>query len=124
MDKLPQSMELRKSAGAMMSPELRESHERMSRIPVYSLAEFCTLDPDEIREGYQAAHEGLGCGDNMSRAYWHGWTVCQINEKKMETPDAHRALIHEIFVRFGGLSTEYIEYHRKQFAWLKSMGLA
>ena len=108
----------------IMSPELREARERMKRIPVHSLSDFCTLDPDEIQEGYQAGEDGLGCGENMGRAYWHGWTVQQINAGKMETPAAHRLLIKEIFERFGGPSTEYIEYHRKQFAWLKSMGLA
>ncbi len=44
-----------------------------NREPVISLMDLARLDEIEQREGYQDGYEGLPCGDNRSRSYWHGW---------------------------------------------------
>lgn len=44
-----------------------------NREPVISLMDLARLDESEQREGYQDGCEGLPCGDNRSRSYWHGW---------------------------------------------------
>ncbi|CAB4145945.1 hypothetical protein UFOVP1204_35 [uncultured Caudovirales phage] len=106
-----------------MSPELAAARAKMERIPVHSLADFWTLDPDEVEEGYAAAREGFGCGDNRSRAYWHGWTCAQCDMGKQEPTAMHRLFVSEAVKTFGDV-TRMVPFHRKQFAWLKSMGLA
>lgn len=44
-----------------------------NREPVISLIDLARLDDAEIEEGYRDGAEGLPCGDNRSRSYWHGW---------------------------------------------------
>lgn len=44
-----------------------------NREPVISLMDLARLDDTEQAEGYRDGHEGLPCGDNRSRSYWHGW---------------------------------------------------
>lgn len=108
---------------AIMSPELREAREKLKRFPVHSVSDLFTLDPDEIEEGYKDAREGLRCGDNQSRAYWHGWRNGMIDAGKME-PDEWSALLIRDMQSRGLKIMDVAAEHRKQFAWLKSMGLA
>ena len=107
----------------IMSPELREARERMKRIPVHSVTDLFSLDPEEIREGYADAREGLPCGENRSRAYWHGWRNGMIDSYKMEADAWGAMLIADMHARGFDLMT-IVDAHDKQFAWLKSMGLA
>lgn len=44
-----------------------------NREPVISLMDLARLDDGEQAEGYRDGAEGLPCGDNRSRSYWHGW---------------------------------------------------
>lgn len=44
-----------------------------NREPVISVRDLAVLDDDEVLEGYNDGREGLPCGDNRSRSYWHGW---------------------------------------------------
>ena len=107
----------------MMSPELRDARERMRRIPVASVSDLFSLDPDEIEEGYGDARAGMLCGDNRSRAYWHGWRTGMVDCRRAE-PDAFAiALVKDVIDRYGDPAL-VANAHRKQFAWLQSMGLA
>jgi hypothetical protein len=44
-----------------------------NREPVISLMDLARLDDEEQAEGYRDGAEGLPCGGNRSRSYWHGW---------------------------------------------------
>lgn len=77
-------MTTRDSGATMMSPELREARERLKRVPVSSVSDLFTLSPDEIEEGYRDLREGLRCGENRTRAYWHGWRNGMIDSGKMQ----------------------------------------
>lgn len=44
-----------------------------NREPVLTLMDLAKLDEAEMQEGYADCREGLPCGDNRSRSYWHGW---------------------------------------------------
>lgn len=44
-----------------------------NREPVISIFDLARLDDAEVLEGYRDGAEGLLCGDNRSRSYWHGW---------------------------------------------------
>lgn len=44
-----------------------------NRQPVISLMDLARLNDVEQSEGYRDGYEGLPCGDNRSRSYWHGW---------------------------------------------------
>lgn len=48
--------------------------EDVAFMPVRTMADLDSLDPEEIVEGYCAGHEGdPEPGHNRGRAYWHGW---------------------------------------------------
>ncbi|MGW9331586.1 hypothetical protein [Bosea sp. NPDC055594] len=44
-----------------------------NREPVISLMDLARLDDSEMAEGFRDGADGLPCGDNRSRSYWHGW---------------------------------------------------
>ncbi|HEV7339948.1 MAG TPA: hypothetical protein VGO06_28530 [Bosea sp. (in: a-proteobacteria)] len=44
-----------------------------NREPVTTLMDLARLNDDEMADGYRDGSEGLPCGDNRSRSYWHGW---------------------------------------------------
>lgn len=44
-----------------------------NREPVTTLMDLARLDEAEQMEGWQDGHDGMPCGDNRSRSYWHGW---------------------------------------------------
>lgn len=44
-----------------------------NRQPVISLMDLARLNDVEQSEVYRDGYEGLPCGDNRSRSYWHGW---------------------------------------------------
>ncbi|PZU95536.1 MAG: hypothetical protein DI527_00575 [Chelatococcus sp.] len=43
-----------------------------NRAPVMGIMDLARLDDAEIAEGYADGRDGLACGDNRSRSYWHG----------------------------------------------------
>jgi hypothetical protein len=49
------------------------------------MAALETLDNAEIQEGYRDGRDGLPCGDNRSRSYWHGWRNGMMDSKRMES---------------------------------------
>lgn len=102
---------------------LAEIRQADRRKPVMMLSELFALDPAEVHEGYMDGFDGLTCGDNRSRAYWHGWRCSMMDKNKIEIDDAHRVLVHEI-VRFPGGPIALAEHHRRVYPELKAMGLA
>lgn len=44
-----------------------------NREPVLSVMDLARLSDEEMVEGYTDGAEGLPCGGNRSRSYWHGW---------------------------------------------------
>ncbi len=107
----------------LMSPELREARERLRRVPISTVSDLFTLDPDEIADGYSSGREGFPCGDNLTRAQFHGWRNGAMDSHRME-PDAYSiALIADIRSR-GIRLMDLDAVHRKQFEWLKSIGIA
>jgi hypothetical protein len=45
----------------------------LRRVPVTDLRTLHALDPVEMIAGYEDGRANFPCGDNRSRAYWHGW---------------------------------------------------
>lgn len=110
-------------APILMSHELREARENMARIPVTSAHDLFCLDPDEVMEGYTDALEGLPCGPNRSRAYWHGWRCGMIDAGKMQSDAFSILLVRDL--RQAGVNLKDIDrIHRAKFAELREMGLA
>lgn len=102
---------------------LAEIRHAQRREPVMMLSDLFELDPAEIEEGFRDGYNGLACGDNRSRAYWHGWRCALMDKNKIEIDDAHRLLTHDI-VRFPGGLLGFAEHHRRVYPELKAMGLA
>jgi hypothetical protein len=73
-----------------------------NRTPVESVADLATLDADEVIEGYLDGRENGPCGDNRSRAYWHGWRNGRVDAGYIERDPAMRRL-----------AEEYCRTHRK-----------
>lgn len=72
----------------------------MRRVPVCTLGELFQLNPAEIEEGYKDGLDGLPCGDNRSRAYWHGWRNAMVDRGHAEK-DAYQAVLAHEVVRSG-----------------------
>lgn len=53
------------------------------RRPVVSVDDLSTLDDAEIIEGYLDGRDGLPCGGNRSRSYWHGWRNGMVDSGRM-----------------------------------------
>jgi hypothetical protein len=45
----------------------------LRRVPATDLRTLHALDPVEMIAGYEDGRADFPCGDNRSRAYWHGW---------------------------------------------------
>jgi hypothetical protein len=73
-----------------------KSMDNESRKPITTMAELSTLDSDEITEGYIDAINGFPCGDNRSRAYWHGWSNGRVDIGKAAKTQEQAALAREI----------------------------
>jgi hypothetical protein len=67
----------------------------LRRHPVSTMADLERLDNAEVQEGYRDGHEGLPCGDNRSRSYWHGWRNGMIDTKRIESDWASQMLAGE-----------------------------
>ncbi len=102
---------------------LAEIRHAERREPVVALSELFVLDPAEIEEGYRDGFGGLACGDNRSRAYWHGWRNAMIDRGKIEK-DWRAGLLAREALRFPGGVSEVVEHHRRVYPELKSLGLA
>jgi len=66
------------------------------RTPVRTIADLSTLDEAEIVEGYIDGLVGSPCGDNRSRAYWHGHRNALADRHQIEIDGDMRALAAEI----------------------------
>ena len=66
------------------------------RKPVETVDDLGTLDMGEMIEGYRDAREGWPCGENRSRAYWHGWQNGMADSYKMDITPAMRKLTESV----------------------------
>lgn len=55
-----------------------------------------SLDESEIIEGYRDAFDGLLCGNNRSRSYWHGWRNGYSDKNHIQPDNAQMQLASEI----------------------------
>jgi hypothetical protein len=85
-----------------------------NREPVISIMDLARLDDEEMREGYSDGFEGLPCGDNRSRSYWHGWRNGSHDGKHREG-DFWDSLLARAVVPLGAVSelTGRVEACRK-----------
>ena len=67
--------------------------------------------------------DGFPCGDNLTRAQFHGWRNGAMDSHRME-PDAYSVLLIADIRSRGIRLMDLDAVHRKQFERLKSMGLA
>lgn len=95
----------------------------LARRAVWTFDDLCNLDPAEIAEGYRDAREGLPCGDNRSRAYWHGWTCAKVDRQEIAKPISLAYLAREVFERFNGDLVALDVAHTRIFAARHKMGL-
>lgn len=74
--------------------------------PVLTLEDVDSLDSDEVVAGYRSAAPGdPEPGNNHSRSFWRGWQ-CGMADKcrrPMNDEAGHRALVHAMVRRSGGL---------------------
>ena len=64
-------------------------------IPVTTLEELNSLDDKEVIEGYFDGFEDWPCGDNRSRAYWHGWRNGRVDGGHAQPDHAQQLLAFE-----------------------------
>lgn len=62
------------------------------RIPVTTVEDLNSLDGKEVVEGYLDAFDGWPCGENRSRAYWHGWRNGRLDAGLAEKDSAQAEL--------------------------------
>lgn len=67
----------------------------LRRHPVATMAALETLNGDEIQDGYRDGFEGLTCGDNRSRSYWHGWRNGMMDKNRIKSDWASQSLARE-----------------------------
>ena len=66
------------------------------REPVRTYRDLAGLDEGEIGEGYRDGREGLPCGGNRTRAYWHGWRNGRTDAGLEQPDEAQRALVRDV----------------------------
>lgn len=66
------------------------------RTKVETLEDLASLDDDEVIDGYRDGLEGLPCGDNRSRSYWHGWRNARVDSGLEKPDDAQQRLAAEV----------------------------
>lgn len=72
-------------------------------VPVISIMDLARLDDDEMQEGYRDGFEGLPCGDNRSRSYWHGWRNGS-QDGKHRPGDMWDGMLAKLVLSFGDLA--------------------
>jgi hypothetical protein len=70
-----------------------------SRVPVTTVEELDQLNNMEVFEGYQDGLENFRCGENRSRAYWHGWRNGQVDGGHAQKDRAQEVLAQEDAIR-------------------------
>jgi hypothetical protein len=102
--------------------KIDDARRALRRQPISSLSELFELNPDEIAEGYRDGFEGLPCGDNHSRAYFHGWRNGMVDSGRAKTDAWSMALAADVR-RFGGLAAA-VAHHERFYPELKALGIA
>ena len=68
----------------------------LHRKPVATVAELVTLDDAEMVDGYFDGFADEPCGDNRSRAFWHGWRNGMMDKGRLEKDNTACALAQEV----------------------------
>jgi hypothetical protein len=74
-----------------------------NREPVTSITDLARLDDGEMQEGYRDGYEGLPCGDNRARSYWHGWRNGS-QDGKHRSGDIWNSILASAVVSLGAVS--------------------
>jgi hypothetical protein len=78
----------------------------MNHEPVMTLAEYDSLDPDDVVEGYEAACRGdPEPGLSWSQGYWRGWRAFMMTTGATPIACEHQALAETVRARLEGGSS-------------------
>jgi hypothetical protein len=72
-----------------------------NRQPLTLAAELDALDESEMLEGYLDGFRNEPCGDNRSRAFWHGWRNGMVDGGYANGDSAQAPLAHDHVRRAG-----------------------